>query len=427
MKQTTRIRKQITKRFFAMQEANSMAILKRERLFELFEYGKQGLDAMALDLGRMLAEAIMEIERTELVGQEHHPRGKSLRRWASQPGSIYLGDSKVKLERPRVRDLELDREVPLQSYHRMKDRQAFSEELLTKLLAGMSGRKYSKTVKVAAKAFGVSPSSVSRHIVEATTAKLKEFRERDLSAFTPVAVYLDSVHRGGVAFIVALGIDLTGRKLALGFWEGATENREICDALLSNLESRGLKLSKATLFVIDGGKGIHAALKSRYGRNSLVQRCVLHKLRNIERHLPKKYRAETKRRFLRALEMKRYEDAKEEMLALEKWLRERNESAADSLLEALEEILTVYRLGVPEQLRKTLYSTNPIESMFSMVRGMEHNLKRYRSSAMSQRWLATVLLNAEQRFRRVKGHKHIAVLVASIERETRENQTVMAA
>lgn len=427
MKQATRTRKLIAKQFFAAQEAEGLALLKRERMADLFEFGKQGLDAWALDMGRMLAEAIMEIERTETVGPENHPYDPSIRRWGSQGGSIYLGDTKVKMERPRVRDVAEEREVPLTSYDLMRDRGPFSEELLRKSLAGMSGRKYSKTVRSAAKVLGVSPSSVSRRIVEATASKLKEFRERDLSDFKPVAVYLDTVHRGGVAFIVARGIDLEGRKLALGFWEGATENREICDSLLSDLEDRGLKLSKATLFIVDGGKGIQSALKARYGPTVLIQRCVLHKLRNIEGHLPKKYRAEAKRRYQRALRMKLYEDANKEMEALQVWLRDRNESAADSRLEALDEILLAHKLRIPGLLRKTLYTTNPIESMFSMVRAMEHNIKRYRNSAMSQRWLATVLLEAEKGFRRVKGYQDIPLLVAAIEKELEERRSENAA
>ena len=297
----------------------------------------------------------------------------------------------------------------------------FSEELLSKVLRGMSSRKYEETVTEAGKAFGVTPSSVSRHLVEATAKQLKQFRERSLEEFPVFAMYLDTVHRGGQAFVVALGVDREGKKLPLGFWEGATENHEICEELLEELERRGLKLSKQVIWVTDGGGGIIKALKGRYGKKLIHQRCTLHKDRNIQRHLPKRYRKRAHHLFATALEQNSYKDAKKMLQEFERWLRGINESAADSLLEALEEVLTLHRLKVPALLRKSLHSTNPIESMFSMVRSCERNIKRYRNSKMRQRWLAAVLLYCELRFRRVKGYASIDTVVAvtdAIQRET---------
>ena len=181
------------------------------------------------------------------------------------------------------------------------------------------------------------------------------------------------------------------------------ENHEICEELLSELERRGLKLSKRVLWVTDGGGGIIKALKDRYGKKLIHQRCTLHKDRNIQRHLPKRYRKQAHHHFATALEQNSYKDAKKMLQEFERWLRDINESAADSLLESLEEVLMLHKLKVPALLRKSLHSTNPIESMFSMVRSCERNIKRYRSSKMRQRWLAAVLLHCEQRFRRVKG------------------------
>ncbi len=409
MKQSTKQRKQFTRLL------QNVDVLNQDRYREIIEQGKRGVDALIGDIGRMLVEAIMEIERTEVVGPENHPVDTSVRRWAAQPGSVYIGDKKVKVQHPRLRDIEQNKEYPLQSYERMKQRGQFSGELLTKVLSGLSGRQYKQTVIETAKAFGVSPSSVSRHVVEATAVELKKFRERDLSKFDAIALFLDTVHRGGAAFIVALGLDTGGHKMVLGFWEGATENAAICESLLSDLESRGLRLSKKTLFVVDGGKGVQSALKRRYGRNLLIQRCVIHKLRNVQSHLPKKYRHEAKRLFNRALELRSYDDAKKAFMELHTWLKERNESAAKSLLEALDEMLTVYQLGAPDVLRRTLYSTNPIESIFSRVRTAELNVKRYRGSSMSQRWLGSTLLMAEKSFRRVKGYSDIPAFTQSID------------
>jgi hypothetical protein len=253
---------------------------------------------------------------------------------------------------------------------------------------------------------------------EAPTAqKLQEFRERDLSGFTPFAVYIDTIHRGNEAFIVALGVSLQGEKLALGFWQGATENSDICVELFNDLERRGLKLVKRILWVTDGGSGVGKALRDRFGNKLIHQRCTIHKDRNIQKHLPKTCRKEAHRQFRVALEQTSYQDAQQMLLEFEMWLRRRNESAANSLLEAFDEILTLHRLKVPVQLRKALHSTNPIESMFATVREMELNIKYYRGSKMMQRWLATVLLQCEHGFRRVKGHESIGDVVKTIEKE----------
>ena len=220
--------------------------------------------------------------------------------------------------------------------------------------------------------------------------------------------------------MVALVIDTEARKQVLGFWEGATENQEVCGELLADLERRGLKISKKILWVTDGGKGIIKVLKDRFGKRLIHQRCTIHKDRNIQKHLSKRYRKEAHRRFRAALEQASYSDAKQMLLAFERWLRGINESAADSLLEAIEEILTLHRLKVPALLRKTLHSTNPIESMFATVRDCEGNIKRYRGSRMSQRWLAAVCLHCEKGFNRVRGYKGIKAVIERIEVEQAE-------
>jgi transposase-like protein len=373
----------------------------------------------------MMAETIMYIEREEISGPEYRPLSSEIKKWASQGGSIYLGDQKIPVEHPRLRGKK--REMVLESYQKLKEPGAFSEELLCKILRGISAQRYQETVIEAAGAFGVSAGSVSRHIVDVTTRKLKEFKERSLSDFSTFTVFIDTVHRAGQAFMVALGIDTEGRKQVLGFWEGATENNEICRELLTDMERRGLKISKKILWVTDGGKGIIKVLKDRFGKKLIHQRCTIHKDRNIQRHLAKRYRKEAHRRFRTALEQTSYKDARQMLLEFERWLRGINESAADSLLEAIEEILTLHRLRVPALLRKTLHSTNPIESMFSTVRDCEGNIKRYRGSRMSQRWLAAVCLHCEKGFKRVKGYRGIKEVVRRIEVEQAEEGKLQTA
>jgi putative transposase len=388
---------------------------RREQLHRIMQEGTRALNEMSLELGRQLSEFILYSEREELAGPDYQPRKARLYKWASEAGSVYVGGQKVSVARPRLR--RGDKEVQLKSYRAMGRPNGFSEQLLGQSLAGLSARRYRETLVNAAEAFGVSPSAVSERLVEATTKQLKEFRARRLEDFVPLAVFLDTVHRGGRAFVVALGLDLQGQKRALGFWEGATENAEVAETLLAELEARGLQLSAKVLFIIDGGKGVAKALKARYGRKLWLQRCTIHKDRNLQAHLPKKYRAEAHRRFRVALEQNEYQEAEQLLRELEKWLRTINESAADSLLEAFPELLTLHRLKVPALLRKTLHSTNPIESLFSRVRACEKNIKRYRDTKMAQRWLASVLLYAEKSFRTVKGVDQIQALRNHLEQE----------
>lgn len=409
MRQDTKKRKKATKALKATQEQQWWA----DQVMRVMVGGKRALDATLLEIGRLTAETIMYIEREEMAGPDYRPTRAGVYKWASQRGSVYIGDQKIAVEHPRLRGP--DGEVPMKTYEQLKQRGVFSEELLARVLRGMSARGYEETVTEASKAFGVTPSSVSRHLVDSMAKRMSEFKERRLDDFQVFAMFLDTVHRGGQAFIVALGIDVLGIKRPLGFWEGATENHEVCEELLADLERRGLKLSKRVLWVTDGGGGVIKALKDRYGKKLIHQRCTIHKDRNIQRHLPKRYRKEAHRLFRNALEQNSYKDAKKMLQDFERWLRAINESAADSLLEALEEILTLHKLKVPAILRKTLHSTNPIESMFSMVRDCESNIKRYRTSKMRQRWLAAVLLHCERRFKRIKGYASIETFIAVID------------
>lgn len=418
MKQSTKERKQASS---GMQRVFGEERLAQQ-LLTIAAFGKQAFDSLHHDLGRMLVESIFILERESITGPDHAPLVPGVYKWGHQGGSVFIGDQRVRCEKPRI--MGPGGEVPLPTYMKLRQRGQFSDELLARLMAGLSSRRYKDVVVKAAEAFGVSPSSVSRHFVEASAKKLKEFAERSLADFKPFAIMLDTVHRGGVAFIVALGIDILGRKKVLGFWEGATENGEITIELLAKLEERGLELTSRCLFVTDGGKGIIAALRAKFGKKLMHQRCVIHKGRNIQRHLAKRYRKRAQELFTLALQHTKHEDALRAMTDLEKWLRGINPSAANSLLEALDEVLLLHRLEVPEELRPTLRSTNGIENLFSTVRQREKNVKNYNPNyrgklskkGMSQRWLGTVLLNAEANFRAVNAAEHIPAVLSAIDR-----------
>lgn len=387
--------------------------------------GKKALDGCVAEVGQMVVELLMEAQRVQIAGADYAPANGSLHKWGHQPGSVYCGAQKVKVAHPRLRSAQGEIVLPL--YERLRKPGEFSEEMLIRTMRGLSGRKYRETVEEISEGFGISPSSISNRLMEATAAKLKALRERDLKEFEAFAVFLDTVHRGGVAFVVALGVDVFGRKQVLGFWEGSTEHQEIVRSLFSDMESRGLKLTEEIIFVTDGGGGIIRALKDRFGSRLIHQRCTIHKDRNLQRHLPKRYRKECHRRFRDALALKDYEEAKKAMNDLGAWLRQINESSAQSLQEAQEQLLTIHRLGVPELLRHTLHSTNPIESVFSTVRDCEKNIKRYRGSKMSQRWLAATLLHAEEGFKAIKGYQSIPEVMKNIRGQENQENSLAAA
>ncbi len=244
---------------------------------------------------------------------------------------MFKGDQKVRVQKPRIHGPEGEMKLP--SYEKLKDRGEFSEELLARLMAGLSARRYKDVVIKAADAVGVSASSVSRHFVEASAMRLKEFTERSIADFAPFAIMLDTVHRGGIAFIVALGIDIHGKKKVLGFWEGATENNEIAKALLTSLEGRQLKLNSHCLFVTDGGNGIIKAIKDKYYKKLMHQRCVIHKGNNLQKHVTKKYRDRVYTLFTRALAHTKYDDARKALQELEKWCAKRNQSLCCQLID----------------------------------------------------------------------------------------------
>ncbi len=375
-----------------------------ENLAALIAEAKTNFDGIFAALKSELVHYLLFSDR-ELLGGPKYATREGFTNWGFQGGSVYVAGERLRVRKPRIRSK--GKEVSLPMYEALNDRSRFSQEILLKALSGISCRNYQGALDGLLEEFGISKSSISRHLKEATMSELKELQERSLEGIDPFAIFLDGYHIGSAVFIVGLVIDAYGKKHVLGFWEGATENHEICIELFNNLESRGLPLTSETLFVIDGGKGVIKALKESFGKELVYQRCTVHKDRNIQSHLPKKHRPEAHRRFRNAIDCTSYENAKEELTSLEKWLERINPSAAKSLTECLEELLTVHRLCVPPLLRKTLHSTNPIESMFSQVSTKMGRIKVIKKGKMAQRWVATTLLEAEKRFRTVKGHLQI--------------------
>jgi transposase-like protein len=274
------------------------------------------------------------------------------------------------------------------------------------------------------KGYGIAKSSVSRQFIRATADELRQLSERRLENLELVAVMIDGIEFAGQVMVVALGLDESGAKHLLGLWQGATENATVVKALLEDLMERGLDSKRRYLFVLDGSKALRAAVERVFGERAEMQRCQLHKIRNVIDHLPENCRTDWRRRMRAAYNMTAYQEAKGALQKLWRQLVEINPSAARSLEEGMEETLTVHRLGVGPLLRGTLASTNPIESCFSTVRRTTRNVRRWQGGDHIARWTAAGLLEAERFFRRVKGYRELAALTRKLNPNLQSRQEV---
>jgi transposase-like protein len=321
---------------------------------------------------------------------------------------------KVPIERPRVRTTE-DQEVRLGSYEMFHRGEPLSETVWEKLMLGLSTRRYGQAVREFTEAYGLEKSAVSEHFIEASRVKLKDLMERRLNKLQLCALLIDATPFEGQQMIVALGIGQDGRKTILGIRQGATENATVVGELLGDLMNRGLDFSTPRLYVLDGGKALHAAVKKYAGESAPIQRCQVHKRRNVLDHLTDEQKPAVARKLNAAYALEEYAAAREALNGLHHELMHLNPSAARSLGEGLEETLTVHRLHVPQQLRLTLASTNVIESAFSIVERVCLNVKRWHSGDQRERWVGSGLLVAEKQFRRIKGHKQLSLLLRELE------------
>lgn len=375
---------------------------------------QEGVGHLMREAGLLLMMGVMEEEVRHVVGERSVPNAdRQASRWGKERGYCVVDGQKVPIQRTRVRD-KANREVKLGSYELFQRSSPLAAAVWEKMVRGLSTRNYGPVVKDFASAYGVEKSAVSENFIEASREKLKALMERPLGDLRLCAVVVDGTPFKDRQMIVALGIACDGTKTVLGLREGATENAAVVGELLSDLIERGLDFSQPRLYILDGGKALHAAVKRHAGEAAFIQRCQVHKKRNVVDHLPEEYKADIKRKLQNAYSMKEYADAKRALDRLHRELMDINPSAARSLEEGMEETLTVHRLRVPEQLRRTLSSTNVIESAFSIVETVCRNVKRWRDGDHIERWIGSGLLAAERQFRKVIGYREIPVFMASM-------------
>ena len=382
---------------------------------------QDSLESLAIEIGLLVASDILENEVTRLCGERYqHREDRAHTRYGHQRGVVILAGQKLPIDRPRVRRAGGGREVPLETYARLQSPDAMPLAVLRRMVRGVSTRDYAGVIDIACDGFGVARSSVSREFVRASAADVKALAERRFEGVRFPVVMIDGVEYAGETMVVALGIMEDGTKRVLGLRQGATENAEVCTALLEDLAGRGLDATRPTLLVLDGSKVLHAAAKRVWGKNAVIQRCQVHKKRNIKANVPEKHWPELERRLAAAYQETDYETAKRSLEGTATWLTRINPDAASSLREGLEETLTVVRLGVPGVLRRSLATTNPIESALSVTRRVTARVTRWRDGDMRKRWCVAGLLRAESKFRRLKGHRAMPTLLRALEVLVRE-------
>lgn len=359
-----------------------------------------------------MAEALseMQAEFAALVGQRY-ARGKTYGSWGSNAGSIYLGDQKVAVKVPRVRNRQSDEEVPLRAYQRLQSAAVIDELALNRVINGVSAGKYERAALGVPETFGISRGSVSRRFKRASARKLAEMNERDLSGYDIVAMFLDGKHFGtDHEMVIALGITIEGEKVILGMIETSTENYAVCRDFLNSLIKRGLRMDDPILCIIDGGKGLRKGVDQVFGDQAIVGRCQWHKRENVLQYLPKSRQDEFRRKLQNAYEQTSYDAAKKAFARIRSELGLINASAVNSLVEGFEETLILQRLGMAEKLGKSFRTTNCIENVNAQLAIYTDRVSYWKNSEQRQRWVATSLIEIEPRLNKVSGHQHLREL-----------------
>jgi len=366
-----------------------------------------------------LEEFVKEIQREleELTGPRYQRAAdeEDRVRWGRQAGSIFLLDQKVPVTVPRVRDRRRQVEVPLETYRGMQSPQAADRLVFARILGGLSCRGYRDASALDPESFGLASSTVSRRFIQVTASRLRTLQDRSLAGEEYVALFLDGKAFAGETIVLAIGILASGEKRVLGFVQTTTENERSCAEFLQGLVERGLRYEDGLLCVIDGGKGLRKAISRVFGRRAAVQRCHFHKRSNVCAYLPKSQQAAWRKRLKRAMDLPGYKEAKAALQRLARELALVNESASRSLLEGLEEILTLQRLGLATELGRSFKTTNVIESLNAGIGQRTDKVDHWRNSNQIQRWVAAAALDVEQRLHKVSGYKHLAKLQAALQ------------
>lgn len=385
-------------------------------LAEVVAQLQNGMKQLIGTLLQMAMQETMQQEVNFLVGERSRPdHRRNAYRWGTEQGYCVVQGQKLHIGRPRVVDKRTHRELPLGSYELFQRACLMEDAVWAKMMRQVTTRKYSELLQQFAETYGVKKSAISEHFIACSRQKLQQLLTRKLEELELCAVFLDGTIFQSEHLIVALGITTSGHKAVLGLRQGASENAEVVNALLSDLQQRGVDFNVPRLYVLDGSKALHRAIRQHAGDAALLQRCQVHKIRNVLAHLPEGYNYAVKARMQAAYGCNDYGEGRTALQRLHRELQERNPSAAHSLEEGLEDTLTVHRLRMPAKLRRTLSNTNVIESAFSIVEKICSNVKHWTAGDHRLRWVASSLLYAESRFRRLHCYQQIPFFIKEVE------------
>jgi transposase-like protein len=382
------------------------------------------LHEFVLDAGLQTVTTLFADEAAALAGPKGRRRpGRTAHHWGTAPSELVMGGRKVILPRPRVRSVE-GGELTLPSVARFSRHDPLTERVVDQILLGVSTRRYQKSLEPLPPPLvgrGTSKSAVSRTFVAATRRRMEDELVRPLGALDLAVLMLDGVVVKTQSVVVALGITVDGTKHVLGLRLGSTENATLCTELLQDLLQRDLKVNRPLLCVIDGGGGLRRALRDVFGDQVLIQRCQLHKMRNVKDHLPEKAQCWVLSQMRQAYKAPGADSARRQLQRLSSWLeRNGHDDAAASLREGLEETLTVLKLRLPQTLARSLSTTNAIENLMSAIRRATHRISRWRNGSMIRRWVGVAVLDAQKRFRRLKGYREMPLLFEALNRLHRD-------
>ena len=390
--------------------------LRHLPLVDLLVDTRTELFELAMRAGLKVFTTMLEEDRTALCGPRYaHEPDRLASRAGTVRSEVMLGGRKVAIQQPRVHTA--DGEVALPTFQTMAHRDPLDRRVVEQMRVGVATRQYARSLEPITadlESRGTSKSAVSRRFVAKTQAQLETWQAAPLEALDLVGLLLDGVHVGEHCVIVALGVAVDGTKHALGLWEGSTENATVCQSLLSNLQSRGLRTDRSLLVLLDGSKALRKAVRETFGDVALVQRCQIHTLRNILDHLPERQRPWVTAIVQRAYRSADVATATRLLQDLARRLDTGHPSAAARVREGLEETLTIIAMGLSEGLRRSFSTTNAVESLISRTRHVKRHVKRWRGGQMVVRWVAAGVLEAVKGFRRLQGHKELPKLIAAL-------------
>jgi putative transposase len=397
-------------------------------LVDLLVDARAELFELAVRSGLKVLDTMLEEDRTALCGPRYaHVAQRRAVRAGTVSSEVVLGGRKVAVRRPRVR--AEGQEVPLPTFQAMADSDPLNRRAVEQMLVGVATRRYARSlepVPATMRSRGTSKSAVSRRFVAKTAAQLATWQTASLEPLDLVGLLIDGVHIGEHCLIVALGIAADGQKHALGLWDGSTENARVCQDLLANLQGRGLRTDRSVLVILDGSKALRKAVRATFGEAALVQRCQVHKTRNILEYLSDRDRPWAQAILRRAYQAADVKAAHRLLLDLARRLETEYPSAAESVREGLDETLTVLTLKLSPRLRRSLATTNAAESLISRTRHVKRNVKRWRGGQMMLRWVAAGILEAVKGFRRLKGYADMPTLVSALRARDRQLGLVAA-